>query len=462
MELNGAELYEHMWAHDAYRNVAPGEQLVYKFIGTVNPKDKIIDFGCGTGRGAALIHTLAGVPVIGVDWAGNCLDKEAANSGITFLKHDLRNKLDLTVPYGYCTDMLEHVAPEDVDKVLLNILTSARKVFFSISTVPDHFGPAVVGSPLHLTVQPHAWWKQKLEEEFCCTVFWEEETPYASMFYVSAYATPTDLEGKSVINTEEDDIKNNILANLSLRLNEVQPYKENESHVYLLAGGPSLSDYEDKIIEAGKAGIPIITTNGTYNWLLARGIRPAAQIIIDAREFNKRFVIPVVDTCKYLIGSQAHPEVLKDLPKEQTLLWHSDSGKTMEAIKAYDEEHGAAALHYPVYGGSTVTLRALPLLAMLGFRTIEVFGWDSCIRGANHHAYEQKENDAASVLDITVAGKTFQCHPWMVIQAHEVVRVIKNVLGRLENFQMVVHGDGLIAHMLKTAADAADGEIYGG
>ena len=154
-------LYEQMWAHQAYRQVAPGEHLAYRFVEVAKPDSRVIDFGAGTGRGAVLIHALANVPVTALDWAANCLDPDVA-SLVDFVQHDLRQPVPVTADYGYCTDVLEHVAPEDVDIVLRNVLTAARKVFFQISTVPDHFGPVLAGEPLHLTVRSPEWWICKL------------------------------------------------------------------------------------------------------------------------------------------------------------------------------------------------------------------------------------------------------------------------------------------------------------
>jgi len=100
----------------------------------------------------------------------------------------------------------------------------------------------------------------------------------------------------------------------------------------------------------------------------------------------------------------------------------------------------------------------LVVLAILGFRNIEIFGWDSCLRDGQHHAYEQAENDRDHVVDIAIGGRAFKCHPWMVVQANEVPRLIRHVLGKIEGFNLEVRGDGLIAHMLKYAAEQAGKE----
>lgn len=66
-----------------------------------------------------------------------------------------------------CTDVMEHIAPEDVDTILDDIFSKLypdRYVFayFHISTRPA--GKTFMdGENVHLTVQPPEWWDAKLE-----------------------------------------------------------------------------------------------------------------------------------------------------------------------------------------------------------------------------------------------------------------------------------------------------------
>jgi hypothetical protein len=59
---------------------------------------------------------------------------------IAFVEHDLTKPLDLRATYGFCTDVLEHIPTEDVDKVLDNCLSACQNVFFQIATVDDVMG----------------------------------------------------------------------------------------------------------------------------------------------------------------------------------------------------------------------------------------------------------------------------------------------------------------------------------
>ena len=452
--------YEAVWAHDAYRRVAPGEHHVQRFIELARPQHHhvLCDFGCGTGRGAFALAALTDVSVLAVDFAANCLDADvraALSERFRFRQHDLNTPLGEKVDFGYCTDVLEHLPESSVDTVLRNIFVAAHKVYLAISTVDDVMG-ALIGEPLHLTVRDPFWWHDRLTS-LGIRIDWSTYDDHTVCFWASAYANGEDFSDRGKLNVEESRLRDNIRANLALGLNEIAPHQvQPDTTIYLLAGGPSLNDFETQIVASGKSGTPIVTVNGTYNWLLDRGIRPAAQVMVDSREFNARFVSRHVDTCKYLISSQCDPEFVRTLPREQTLLWHSGDSTVCEStIREYDEEHGIKREFYPVHGGSTVISRAITLLAMLGFRRIEIFGWDSCLKDDDHHAYAQPENDSRSIYTIRVGGRSFKCHGWMVVQANELTKLVKHIWGHLPDLDLIVHGDGLIAHMLNHSADLA-------
>jgi hypothetical protein len=157
--LTERDKYRLMWGADQYRAFAPGEHSVEKFLEIVEPNDMIIDFGSGTGRGSIELAK-RGHNVIMVDFADNCRDEEAMT--LPFLEWDLAWPCPLRAPYGYCTDVMEHIPPEQVDTILRNIMEAAETVFFQISTVTDAMG-ALIGTPLHLSVHPASWWAEKFE-----------------------------------------------------------------------------------------------------------------------------------------------------------------------------------------------------------------------------------------------------------------------------------------------------------
>lgn len=472
--------YGTLWELPEYRAYSPGEQYAQLFLSIARPKRgaHVIDFGCGTGRGALMLAVLGGCKVTMVDFVRNCLDPEIQEAlttqahALQFVKADLERPLPVAAEYGFCCDVMEHIPGARVDQVLDNILHAAQHVFFSIATKDDACGK-LIGEPLHMTVQSYGWWLQKLAQRDA-VVHWSKEEDGACFFYVTAWQDGQAVVDVGKPNIEEAKIRENVRHNCGQGWPQVQPEPTNDLEVMILGGGPSLAQFEADIRQKRAEGVKLITLNGTYNWCLERGLTPSAQIIVDARPFNARFTKPVVDHCKYFIASQCDPSVFEGLPKDRTYLWHTTAEMIADILKE----------HYDVWwgvpGGSTVLLRAIPLLRMGGYRKFHLYGCDSCLSEKDmgylptgsylqtggdrwehvwryeHHAYAQPENDKEPVFPVTVTGgRVFYCHPWMLSQAQEMMSLIK-FLG--EEIELEIYGDGLLAHILKTGAEIADGD----
>jgi 6-hydroxymethylpterin diphosphokinase MptE-like len=452
--------YQKMWEREEYRKESPGEVLVPLFLQNVRPKpgSEVIAFGCGTGRSAFAMAFFGGLKVTMLDFAGNCLDEDIRDMLVTqahmlkFIKHDLVNPVPVNAEYGYCTDVMEHIPEHQVDAVLRNVLMAAQHVFFSICTVPDKLGE-LIGETLHVTVRPYAWWLDKFTA-LGCQVHWSQQEENGGIFYVSAWSRGEDVVAIGTLNTTDQQVRANVRANIAEEAGwrQVHPHLTSDAEVMIVGGGPSALQYLDQIREMRvDYGVKLVTLNGAYNWAIERGLTPSAQIIVDAREFNARFTKPVVDGCKYLIASQCHPSVLEGLPKDRTYLWHTSAEMIDDLLKArYDDANPA----FPVPGGSTVLLRAIPLLRMLGFAKFHLFGCDSCLANVGgtlmHHGYKQPENDGVAVIPTMVAGRVFYCHPWMISQGKEIQDLVK-VLG--DEIELEIYGDGMLAHMLRAAAE---------
>jgi hypothetical protein len=174
------EKYRQMWAIPAYRDTAPGELIADTFVNVakITKETVIVDFGCGTGRGAKRIHDLSGAQMRLVDFSHNCLDK-GVNFPLTIA--DLTKPIGVKGDIGYCTDVMEHIAPENVEAVIQNIMECVDSAFFQISLVPDNMG-ALIGQPLHLSVFPYNWWLNKFAEY---NVLWADYNLQNAYFYLT-------------------------------------------------------------------------------------------------------------------------------------------------------------------------------------------------------------------------------------------------------------------------------------
>jgi len=243
------------------------------------------------------------------------------------------------------------------------------------------------------------------------------------------------------VNEDKDKIRDNIKKNIQLGLPQVQPYETQwEKVVGIVLGGATLKETFPDLLEKRRNGMPVITINGSHRYCMTSGLVPSAMIMLDSREFNNRFVYPLVEDCKYFISSQCHPSVFENLKDNKVWIWHCAGDDNFDLLKeVYGEDY------YPIMGGATVALRAVHLLRMLGFHKFEMYGFDSCI-GEEHHAYEQPENDGEAVLDVMVSGKEFKCTAANYHQAKEFVDMISKTG---EHYDLAVHGDGLISHIIK-------------
>lgn len=258
------------------------------------------------------------------------------------------------------------------------------------------------------------------------------------------------------INTSDAVLAANIRHSIRLGYPQLRPQAVQPERVCLVGGGPSLSETLPELLDLYFAGAKVVTVNGAYHWCLARNIKPSAQIVLDARPDNARFVLPAVPGCKYLVASQCAPQTWAAVDgRPDVWIWHAaaqDNPILKPILDAYYAGHWM-----PSPGGTTVVMRALTILRATGFLRFDLFGVDSCVMGDTHHAYQQPENDGEQVVPVTVAptghqelARTFQCTAWHIKQLECFLQTVR-LFG--DAFVLNVHGDGMLAFALHSSAD---------
>lgn len=272
--------------------------------------------------------------------------------------------------------------------------------------------------------------------------------------------TGLTLEGR--INTDEATIAAHIAHAIRQQHPQLRPQAACYDRVALVGGGPSLADTEGELVALIRDGAKLVTVNGAYHWALAHNLTPRTQIVMDARASNARFVDPPVPQCNYLLASQCHPDVWARVrDRERVMVFHAVNREESHAalLDAYYGKHWQT-----VNGGTTAAHRALFALVLLGYRRFDLFGVDCCIRpDGTHHAYAQAENDADTPFAVTVAPSAapeqtsvWHASAWMLKALEDWLKVFRVQAAGPRQFVLHVHGDGLLAHCLKTSADLVD------
>lgn len=109
----------------------------------------LLDYGCGQGSLVRSIRALE------LPWL-TLREYDPAISG--------KDALPAFADMVSVTDVLEHVEPECLDRVLKHVRKLARRVIWCVICTQESQHILKDGRNAHLTIHPGGWWKQKLKE----------------------------------------------------------------------------------------------------------------------------------------------------------------------------------------------------------------------------------------------------------------------------------------------------------
>lgn len=230
-------------------------------------------------------------------------------------------------------------------------------------------------------------------------------------------------------------------ANLARGLPLFMEVWAHSGRICIVGGGPSLKETLPQLQRERARGAVVMALNGTHDWLIDRGIVPGLHCMLDARPENAAFVQKQQDgVTTYLLAAQCHPDVFNALQGREQIVWVADVPGMRELADRISQPIGL------IGGGSTVALKAMALAYLWGFRSISLFGIDSCYRGDVHHAYPQALNDGERRVDVLYAGRRFSCAPWMHAQAEDFEHDARQLIDK--GCTLKAYGAGLIPTIL--------------
>lgn len=217
------------------------------------------------------------------------------------------------------------------------------------------------------------------------------------------------------------------------------------------AGGPTLADHLDEIREkAASEDYDIFTSNATCRFLLSKGIRPKYHVIIDPTEKKKKDLEYDGDDVTLILGLQCHPAVFEAIGNRKAFKFLAASATDR---KPSDVEVAQEACHpgdpdlLGIGGGSMMGTRVMYLAHVMGYRKLEYYGFDACVKFENGYVrnYAYNKQRAENILEVTAAnGRQFYSTLAFSRQANEILNLLENLPG----LEVTIHGDSFMSNQV--------------
>lgn len=217
-----------------------------------------------------------------------------------------------------------------------------------------------------------------------------------------------------------------IRANLARGIEEVPVGAHKRGVMTIVASGPSA-----KTAPFGRH--PTMALNNALKLFTEQGRAPTYWAACDPQEIVADFIPddPPEGTI-YLVASKCHPRVFDKLKDRKVLVWHVDDS-------GLDQLEGRIAIPTAV----SITLCALNLSRLLGYFSMDVWGWDACYVDGKDHASDQPHSNAGDITVHFPDGRTFATTNTWAAEAQDAVNQMQ-----VADYRVTVNGDGMIKPML--------------
>lgn len=267
----------------------------------------------------------------------------------------------------------------------------------------------------------------------------------------SKTGAPLVLSVNMICNTDDETRASNVTVNSRSHLPWLKQAQAHDGVAVICGSGPSIRDDVARIRDAMASGATVFALNGACKWLNGIGIVPDYQVMIDARREN---ITLLGDARHHLLASQCQPDLVdyvndtiiddegRPVPGRITLV-HVLWDLLDECLPQHDDD-------YAVIGSApSVGTMALFIAYTLGFRKIELYGYDSSHKSeTDTHAVAQPMNAGEPVCEVVWNGTTYRTSIVMKAQAEQFPEV-KRTMESL-GCTVDVFGSGLLPDMVNT------------
>ncbi len=247
---------------------------------------------------------------------------------------------------------------------------------------------------------------------------------------------------------DKEVIRANIAKNARMITNWYNACKKTDETIVICSAGPSLDPLEIKKLY--DKGLKIVAVKHAIKPLQDVGIIPWAVILLDPRSHVGNFIDDIHPNSLVFVASMVDPEVTDRLLKKK------------RKVIGYHVAVGAEEIDFMrngdclIVGGSATATRGISLLEGIGFRNMELYGYD-CSYHEKPDLKEKKENGTLKYDEITLEIETYGKHKlkrtfWTEGQFLAQLQEFRNYYLTRDGLNLNIHGDGMIAWIARNKA----------
>jgi hypothetical protein len=390
----------------------------------------VLDYGCGKG---AL-----------KDDIGNAVEVAEYDPAIPG-KDAAPAPADLVV----CFDVLEHVEPEYLPRVLIDLRRVTSNELFIIIPMSPSSQTLADGRNAHLIVKPSEWWREQFSPNDWRVVSWETHGHEIWARLKPLYELG-DIKAKMAVSyaARHDNVLRNIprVADRLTQLHLVK-HEENDRRAVIVCFGPSLlSTWMQVGLDRFDPKTDIFTVSAAHKFMIERDIVPKAHIDCDPRPHKITQMGVAHPDVEYWLASCIHPDYIDHVRGgKRTALWHAYNGEDSCAV--LDIEPGQRM----IVGGGSVGLRSMSLLYHLGYRQFDIHGMDCSFRETGKQWAGEHHGKIKDEIEVTIAGRTFLTAPALICY----FRYFKKQASYMVGAEIRLHGDGMLQHSVRVNSDVS-------
>jgi len=172
----------------------------------------------------------------------------------------------------------------------------------------------------------------------------------------------------------------------------------------ILAGGPTIDHYIDKIKTLQSEDYKIFCIERMYPWCHKHDITPEYVVVLDASDDVVEGFTHINPETMHLVSVQANPEVMELLKDHKVVVFNSVQ-KGLDSKKTW-EENGYYKVMVVNSGGS-VSLAAMVLSVTLGAVDVRIFGFDCCFNGREYADGIVGIGENKDPMEVDIEGRRF-------------------------------------------------------